>query len=260
MFTAVLGDAAKRALAASRFDDVRWVDETGSTNADLLALAREGAREGSVLVAEHQTAGRGRAGRTWIAPPGASLLLSVLVRPAPHVAGRASMAMGLAAADAIEAIAAFRPRLKWPNDLVWPGDGSKPDRKLAGILAEAHWPSANDVAVVIGIGLNVNWPRELPLDLIDIATAVNHIAGHDVERDSLLVELLLNLERRYGTLESGELLDAWRTSSATLGRRVRVDLGKETIEGLASDITDEGHLLVDGRVVTVGDVVHLRPL
>jgi len=260
MFTAVLGDAAKTALAGSRFSAVHWVEETGSTNADLLALARDGAAEGAVLVADHQTAGRGRSGRTWTAPPNASVLLSVLVRPAPHLAGLSTMAMGLGAADAIESVARFRPRLKWPNDLVWPGDGSAPDRKLAGILAEAHWPSAGDPAVVVGIGINVNWPTELPDDLAEIATAVNHVAGHDVDRELLLVDLLLHFDRRYDELGSDALLDAWRTSSATLGRRVRVDLGTEQIEGVAEDITAEGHLVVDGRAITAGDVVHLRPV
>ena len=260
MFTAVLGEAAKTALAGSRFSDVRWIEETGSTNADLLALARDGAPEGVVLVANHQTAGRGRSGRTWTAPPNASLLLSVLVRPVPRLAGLSTMAMGLAAADAVESTAQFRPRLKWPNDLVWPGDGSGADRKLAGILAEAHWPSAGDAAVVIGIGLNVNWPADLPDDLAEIATAINHIAGHDVDRELLLVDLLLHFDRRYAELGSGALLEEWRASSATLGRRVRVDLGAEQIEGVAEDVTADGHLLVDGREITAGDVVHLRPL
>lgn len=260
MFTAVLGDAAKTALATCRFRDVRWVDETGSTNADLLELARDGAPEGAVLVANHQTAGRGRSGRTWTAPPNASLLLSVLVRPPAHLAGLSTMAMGLAAADAVESAAQFRPKLKWPNDLVWPGDGSAPDRKLAGILAEAQWPSSGQVAVVIGIGLNVNWPADLPDDLAEIATAVNHIGGEDVDRELLLVDLLLHFEQRYDQLGSDELLDAWRNSSATLGRRVRVDLGAERVEGVARDITAEGHLLVDGREITAGDVVHLRPI
>src|SRR4051812_26899069 len=102
MFTAVPGDVAKRLLTGSRFADVRWVDETGSTNADLLMLARDGAPDGIVLVADHQTAGRGRAGRSWVAPPGASLLMSVLVRLAPDTAPLATMAMGLAAADAVD--------------------------------------------------------------------------------------------------------------------------------------------------------------
>jgi BirA family biotin operon repressor/biotin-[acetyl-CoA-carboxylase] ligase len=258
MFTAVLGDVAKTAMTGSRFADVRAVDETGSTNADLLALAREGAPEGIVLVADHQTAGRGRNGRSWVAPPGASLLLSVLVRPPSRVAGLSSMAMALAASDAVGDVAGRHPRLKWPNDLVWPGDGSAVDRKLAGILAEAHWPSEHEVAVVIGIGLNVNWPEDLPDELRDIATAVNHIAGRDVDRDDLLAKLLRQFDQRYDELLAGTIVDAWRTRSATLGRRVKVDLGAETIEGMAHDVTDDGHLVVGDRTIAVGDVVHLR--
>ena len=168
------------------------------------------------------------------------------------------MAMGLAAADAVEAVAGFRPRLKWPNDLVWPGDGSAADRKLAGILAEAHWPSDDEVAVVIGIGLNVTWPHYLPAELADIATAINHIAGHDVDRDHVLTQLLTRFDARYDELLHGGIVDAWRRASATLGRRVRVDLGSEIVEGVASDVTDEGHLVVGDRTIAVGDVVHLR--
>jgi BirA family biotin operon repressor/biotin-[acetyl-CoA-carboxylase] ligase len=260
MFTAVLGDAAKRAMAHTRFADVRWVAETGSTNADLLTLARDGAPEGIVLVADHQTAGRGRAGRTWVAPPGASLLLSVLLRPPARFAGLSSMAMALAAADAVSDTTGFRPRLKWPNDLVWPGDGSAVDRKLAGILAEAHWPAEHEVAVVIGIGLNVNWPVDLPEELRDIATAINHVAGRAVDREDVLVHLLQRLDQRYGELLDGGIVEAWRSSSATLGRRVSVDLGTEIIEGIAQDVTAEGHLIVGDRTIAVGDVVHLRPL
>ena len=170
------------------------------------------------------------------------------------------MAMGLAACDAIEAVAGFRPRLKWPNDLVWPGDGAAPDRKLAGILAEAHWPSEHEVAVVVGIGINVNWPHALPDELEAIATAVNHVAGHDVDRDAIVDVLLRRLDARYDQLLDGSIVDAWRGSSATLGRRVRVDLGTDVIEGIARDVTDEGHLVVDDRTITVGDVVHLRPV
>ena len=166
--------------------------------------------------------------------------------------------MALAASDAVSDVTGFSPRLKWPNDLVWPGDGSAVDRKLAGILAEAHWPSEHEVAVVIGIGLNVNWPEDLPDELKEIATAVNHIAGRDVDRDDVLVHLLQRFDQRYDELLAGTIVDAWRARSATLGRRVKVDLGSETIEGIAHDVTDEGHLIVGDRTIAVGDVVHLR--
>ena len=144
--------------------EVRVVGETGSTNADLLALARDGAPEGIVLVADHQTAGRGRLDRRWEAPPGSSLLMSMLFRPPRSVThlNLVNAAAGIAASDACNEVAGFRPLLKWPNDVV------VDDRKLAGILAEVVGQ-----AVVVGIGLNVNWPSPLPPELADTATAAN---------------------------------------------------------------------------------------
>ena len=177
MVTGVPGGRARSALAGgpgARFADVRWVAETGSTNADALALARDGAPEGIVLVADHQTAGRGRRGPHVGGAAGRRrCCVSVLLRPPAAVVDAATMAVGVAAAEAVEAVAGVAPRLKWPNDLVWPGDGSAPDRKLAGILAEADWPRrrrrrggwpppapAERVVVVVGIGINVNWPAD----------------------------------------------------------------------------------------------------
>ncbi len=284
MVTCVPGGRARSALsggAGARFADVRWVADTGSTNADVLALARDGAAEGVVVVADHQTAGRGRAGRSWVAPPGSSLLVSVLLRPPAGVMDLSTTAVAVAAAEAIEAVAGFAPRLKWPNDLVWPGDGSADDRKLAGILAEADWPAGSTadsgfrqpaaderVVVVVGIGINVDWPLELPSELADVAVACNHVAGHAVDREDLLIALLERLAGWYPRLVSGErepLLGAWRARSATLGRRVRVDLGRDEVEGTAVDITSDGRLVVETpggerQVIAAGDVVHLRPL
>lgn len=283
MVTGMPGGRATSRLADSpgaRFADVRWVPETGSTNADAMDLARHGAPEGVVVVADHQTAGRGRAGRTWSAPPGASLLTSVLLRPPAEVADGCTMAVALAASEAVEQVAGFVPRLKWPNDLVWPGDGSGPDRKLAGILAEADWPTGSSassgvrkaapgerVVVVVGIGVNVTWPDELPEELADIAVACNHVSGTPVDREDLLVAMLTRLAHWYGRLVSGDraaLVDAWRARSATLGRRVRIDLGRDDVVGTAVDVTEEGHLVVETlegerRSFAVGDVVHLRP-
>jgi BirA family biotin operon repressor/biotin-[acetyl-CoA-carboxylase] ligase len=258
---------------------VRWVPETGSTNADAMELARQGEREGIVLVADHQTAGRGRAGRSWTAPPGAGLLLSILLRPPALVVDLATMAVAVAAASAVESVAGFSPRLKWPNDLVWPGDGSASDRKLAGILAEADWPAGSSISggwrepaphdravVVVGIGINVTWPADLPDDLADIAVAINHVVPDRIDREDLLISLLTELGPRYDALVAGDrsgLLAEWRSRSATLGRMVRVDLGADDVEGKAVDVTDEGHLVVETvegerRVFAVGDVVHLR--
>src|SRR5690606_12819737 len=173
---------------------------------DAMELARHGAPEGVVVVADHQTAGRGRAGRSWTAPPGASLLVSVLLRPPAGVAEGATMAMALAAAEAVEEVAGFAPGVKWPNDLVWPGDGSAPDRKLAGILAEADWLTGSSAAsgvrrpapeervvVVVGIGVNVAWPEDLPEELADVAVACNHVTDVPVDREDLLAALLVRL-------------------------------------------------------------------
>jgi BirA family biotin operon repressor/biotin-[acetyl-CoA-carboxylase] ligase len=259
---------------------VRRFDELDSTNRLALELAREGAPEGVVVVADHQTAGRGRAGRTWTAPPRAGLLVSILLRPPPSVVDLTTMAVAVAAAAAVEAVAGFSPRLKWPNDLVWPGDGSAADRKLAGILAEADWPASSSISagwrppvvgeravVVVGIGLNVVWPDLLPQDLAETAVAMNHVVDVPVDREDLLIELLTALAPRYDALCAGDraaLLDEWRSRSATLGRQVRVELAGDEVEGTAVDVTDDGHLVVETlegtrRVLAVGDVVHLRP-
>lgn len=249
----------------ARFADVRWVASTGSTNVDVMELARAGEPEGVVLVADHQTAGRGRAGRSWEAPPGASLLMSVLLRPPAAVMDLTTMAVGLAAAEAVESLGGFAPKLKWPNDLVWPGDGSSADRKLGGILAEADWGNHDRVVVVVGLGLNVRWPEDLPTELADIAIACNHVSDAPIDREDLLVAVLQRLDAHYSRLVTGDragLLAAWSARSATLGRTVRVDLGREEVEGVASSVTEEGHLVVDTesgrREIAVGDVVHLR--
>jgi len=275
------GERARDALAGGRFADVRWVAETGSTNSDALALARQGEPEGIVVVADHQSAGRGRRSRTWVAPPGGSLLLSVLLRPPAAVAGAATMATAVALAEAVERVAGVRPGLKWPNDLVVGPD----DRKLAGILAEADWPAGSTISggyrapkpheravVVVGVGINVTWPDPdalggLLAELSATAVALNWVAPL-VDRVDLLVGFLRALEARYAGLVAdgpAATLAEWRTRSATLGRRVRVDLGADDVEGRAVDVTDEGHLVVETtegtrRTLAVGDVVHLRPL
>jgi BirA family transcriptional regulator, biotin operon repressor / biotin---[acetyl-CoA-carboxylase] ligase len=277
----------RAALAGTRFADVRWTAETGSTNADALDLARDGAAEGIVVVADHQSAGRGRRDRTWVAPPGASLLVSVLLRPPATVAPGVTMAVAVAMAEAVAATAGVEPGLKWPNDLV------VDDRKLAGVLAEADWPAGSAmsagwrapapyerVPVVVGVGLNVRWPALRAPDpdsagrgqddlaaLAETATALNWL-GADVDRPTLLAAFLRRLDDHYGELVSSRslagVLAGWRRRSATLGRRVRVDLGPDDVEGTAVDVTDEGHLVVETlegvrRTFAVGDVVHLRP-
>lgn len=272
------GEVARSALAGSRFADVRWAAETGSTNADALELARSGAPEGIVIVADHQSAGRGRLGRSWQAPPGASLLVSVLLRPPAGVADAVTMAAAVAMTDAVADVSGIAAAIKWPNDLVVATAAGT--RKLAGILAEADWPARSPVSggwspppptervtVVVGIGVNANWPDDVPEELRDVLVAANHLTGEAVDREVLLVAFLRHLDDRYRDLvDTGDrtaLRDAWRARSATLGRRVRVDLGSGDVEGRAVDIDDAGRLVVETdegttRTFAVGDVVHLR--
>ena len=209
MVTGMRGDRARSALSGGRFHDLRWVDETGSTNRDLAAEAARGAPEGVVLVADLQTAGRGRLDRSWVSPAGGSLLMSVLLRPrmAASDAHLLGTAMGVAAAEACADVAGVEPGLKWPNDLVVPGPGDR-DRKLAGVLAESSLEGAALASVVVGLGLNVNWPTDWSSEgspeLADLAVALNQLAGRDIDREHLLVAVLERFDHAYGGLLDGD--------------------------------------------------------
>ncbi|NLA35921.1 MAG: biotin--[acetyl-CoA-carboxylase] ligase [Actinobacteria bacterium] len=259
---------ARSALKGTRFSHFCWVLETGSTNADLLDAARRGESE-QVLATDFQSAGRGRLGRPWSAGPGASVLCSMLIRPDgtfdnPHLA---TAAVGLAAAEAVEALTGRRVGIKWPNDLVAGTSDAPDDRKLAGILAEAVIGSEGIEAVVVGIGLNANWP-EIPEELSAAATAINHLVGAPVDRTDLVIELVRRVGEHLDALKvdggAERLHAAIAERSATLGRRVRVELPDGEIIGLATGFTVEGALVVDvdgaTTVVSVGDITHLRPL
>jgi len=234
-----------------RTHEVRWFDSLDSTNRYVLDEARRGAPAGLVAVTDFQTAGRGRRGRGWVAPPGSSLLVSVLLRPSlpPEQTALVSMTCGVAMAEAVARVAGFTPGLKWPNDLV------VGDRKLAGILAERD----GDV-VVVGAGVNVEW-HDFPPELAETATACNLEAGHTVDRRDLLDAYLTELDARCADLDT--VAAEYRSRLATLGRRVRVERPDGVLVGRAVDAGNAGQLLIEvdrGEVVEVhvGDVVHLR--
>lgn len=236
---------------------VELVDEVDSTNRVLLGRARRGAAEGVVLVAEHQTAGRGRLGRTWEAAPGAALLVSVLLRPrlAASEAHLVTTVAGLAAVDVCHDLG-VGVALKWPNDVV------ADDRKLAGLLAESVVDGGTVVAVVVGMGMNLR-SGGLP----DGAVALDELVGRPAERDEVLTAWLGHLGRRYADLRApggiASTVAGWRDACATLGRRVRVELPTGTLEGDAVDLDHTGRLLVatpaGTTAVAAGDVVHVRP-
>jgi BirA family biotin operon repressor/biotin-[acetyl-CoA-carboxylase] ligase len=237
--------------------DVRWFDEIDSTNTYLRAEARAGAPEGLVAVADHQLAGRGRLDRRWEAPPGASLLTSILFRPEfdPAELHLCTAAVALAAAEACRQVAGVGPVLKWPNDLL------VGELKLAGVLAEAEF-SGDQCAVVVGIGINVAWPGPEGVG----GTCLNDLAAEPADRKVLLDALLAAVSLRRALLDSAEgrreVAAEMRDRCATLGQRVRVELAAEAVIGTATEVDNAGHLVVqttDGsRTVAAGDVVHLR--
>ena len=241
-------------------------DVTGSTNADLLALASGGAPEGLVLAAEQQRAGRGRMGRAWVAPPRAALTFSLLLRPqavprARH--GWLPLLAGLATAEAVRSVTPVDARLKWPNDVLVGA------AKLGGILTEAA-----SGAVVVGIGLNVSTePDELPPPGPGAlpATSLRIAASPGPDRGVLLAAILTGFERGYrawtrafGDPERSGLGADYTRLCSTIGQRVRVELpGGGLLTGLATGVDQDGRLLVrtgpDAELpVAAGDVVHLR--
>lgn len=247
----------QRDLSGELWREVRVVAATVSTNADLAAEARAGAAEGLVLVAEHQTSGRGRLDRQWESPARAGLTFSLLLRPSLDMAHLSLLPLiaGLAVVEAVSAVAGVDAMLKWPNDVLVDG------RKLGGMLVEIAGGGA-----VVGIGLNVSTRAdELP---VDHATSVA-LAGGITDREPLLKEVLRALGRRYTAWRwSGDptsVLPAYRERCETIGAEVALELpGGEVVRGLAVDVDDAGRLVVDDsatgerRAWLVGDVTHVR--
>ncbi|MDA8312555.1 MAG: biotin--[acetyl-CoA-carboxylase] ligase [Actinomycetota bacterium] len=244
--------------------DVRRFTTLESTNDWLLRRAREGAPAGLVALADHQRAGRGRMGRRWEAPPGRCLLVSVLLRPVapPGALFACTAAVALAAADACAAVAGVEPTVKWPNDLLIG------ERKVAGVLAEsdasAQGGRPGSVAVVVGIGVNLDWEGPPGAD----ATSLAAYASGPVGREPLLEVMLDELSGRAAMLDTDEarraIVAELRARCATLGRQVAVEMaGGRRLLGTASALGDDGRLVVataEGDVaVSAGDVVHLRP-
>jgi BirA family transcriptional regulator, biotin operon repressor / biotin---[acetyl-CoA-carboxylase] ligase len=242
--------------------DIRVVAETGSTNEDALKQAVDGAREGLVIAADYQSAGRGRQGRRWLTSPGAALTFSVLLRPqpAPQAArGWIPLLAGVAVTAGVRRATGVDARLKWPNDVLASGG------KLAGILAEQ-----SGEAIVVGVGVNVlGGEADLP---VATATSLERCGAARVDRTALLAAILAEFGRRYlrwretgpGNAAESGLQAEYRALCDTLGRQVRVQLpGDRELAGLAVDVDPIGQLLVsrpDGELASVsaGDVIHVR--
>ncbi|MER7455264.1 biotin--[acetyl-CoA-carboxylase] ligase [Nocardia beijingensis] len=243
----------------SFFARIDVVESTGSTNADLIALAADPAADRVVLLAETQVQGRGRHARTWVSPPRAQLAMSILVRlPGIGPASLAWLALltGVAVVDALRTTADVPAELKWPNDVLIDG------RKVAGILAEVAAGGDGAPAVVIGLGLNVSLTREeLP---VPHATSLTIAGARETDRTVLVRSLLTEFAQRFTAWRDAdwatdELAAAYRERCATIGTEVRAELpGGRMLTGIADGIDDYGRLLIGGEAVSAGDVTHLR--
>jgi len=239
---------------------IHFFPSIGSTNDVALKLAARGDTHGAVVIADEQTAGRGRRGRAWYSPPGSGLYVSLVLSPARarHDPERATMLVtmmaGVALAEGLETATGLRADIKWPNDLY------VARRKLAGILAEAV--PGGETHVVVGYGINVS-ATAFPRELADRATSIEIELGRRVDRAALCAETVRAIARRYDDLLDARfdaILDAWRARApASRGARVRWETQAGTQSGITAGIDDAGALLVDvgGRVERIvgGEVI-----
>jgi len=241
---------------------VEFHSEIGSTNDRARVALAEPDGDGVAVVADLQTAGRGRRGRTWASPAGVNLMVSVGFRGRTEAvdAGLVGIAAGLAVRDACAGVVPPAELLvRWPNDVV-AADG----RKLAGLLVETALEDARLAEAVIGIGINVNWPvGDMPEAVRNRATSLIEMAGHPIDRVELLSALLSALDAEIAALERGASpIPRLTAVSALDGRQVTVDLGSDRLEGTAAGVSEQGLLLLDtgaGRVaLAVGEVVSVR--
>lgn len=240
--------------------EARYLPSTTSTNDVLKTLAADGAPEGTLIVTDEQTAGRGRLDRKWIAPPASSLLFSVLFRPvlAAQQAHVLTMLCSLGVRDAVRDTLGLNVGLKWPNDIVHRG------HKLGGLLTEIDADTERLRWAIVGIGINVNWDPSAVPGLAQPVTSLSNLVGAPILRQDLLRSILQAVSRRYDALKTG-LWPAreWEGALETIGQRVVVEGPATPIEGTAVGVAPDGALLVrtaSGQVhrVVAGDV-SVRP-
>lgn len=243
--------------------EIYYFSDITSTNNEAKKQANLGCPEGSIVLSEAQNSGRGRLSRSWFSPSGRGIWLSVILRPPfnPYDAPKCTLLTAVAVTKAIRRVAQVECGIKWPNDILYQG------KKLVGILTEMSAEIDAINHVVIGMGINVNiGTEEFPAELMDIATSLSIIVGHDISRLKLLNAVLTELEQAYeNVIQRGfsEMLDEWRELSITLGRNVNVIGSGREFSGMAVDIDRDGALLVQTNEclerVLAGDV-SIRPL
>ena len=227
---------------------IHHYDLIGSTMDEARRLASEGAVEGTVVIAEEQTAGRGRFNRAWVSPRGENLSFSVVLKPSANQLSYMNMAATLAVARTVADCADLQPTIKWPNDVRVGG------LKISGILIESAIESEDVVCAIIGIGVNVNFDPSLYADIADISTSLYRETGQRRNRTPVLRTLLEHFDDAYAIVRSGGSLTAeWSAMLDTLGRTVSLRSQDEVIEGIAESVDEQGNLLVrrnDGSLYT----------
>lgn len=257
-------DIIQSELATKRLGTkFHYFQEIDSTNSYARRLADAGAPEGAVVIAEHQSDGRGRLGRSWESPPYRNLYFSLLLRPtlAPAHAPQITLMAAVALADTVAEFIVEPPAIKWPNDILLQG------KKLAGILTESSCDAKRIEFVILGIGVNLNFPRErMPETIRDRATSLMEVAGNSFSREPVLRRLIQDLDRCYGTLEDfgfDAIAPRWQARFGLKGKTVRVEMGGDVLIGQAVGIDRDGALLVEDdrgerQRVVAGDVTAIE--
>ncbi len=242
-------------IVGSRILHFKQLDSTMNRAAE---EAERGAPDGTVVLCDSQTAGRGRFRRAWVSPAG-NLILSVVLRPTLETLPYVSVLAGLAVARAIEQETTLDPAIKWPNDVLVCG------RKICGLLVENSLQGRKVRHSIVGIGLNVNLdPNDTP-EIAETATSLRIETGKDADVSALLLRLLHELDELYVALRNGQSpVPKWRRYLETIGKRVQVRWGEEMVSGMAEDVDDQGHLLLrryNGRLLTLsaGEVTLKAP-
>jgi len=259
----MLSAEIKSGLKTERFGkEVYAFRETSSTSDVASALATGGAQEGTVVVADRQTEGRGRMGRSWESAPGVGIYMSLVLRPRipPMDVPRITITSAVAASELLKEEVGLEAPIEWPNDIVVNG------KKVCGILTEMVAEQDRVESVILGIGLNVNHAeKHLSPELRETATSLYIEGGVKRDRTALLKRLLERLEQLYDMLQEGRfegIVARWSANSYTLGRRVRCTADGQPVEGIAESLASDGALVVrtdDGTVrqITCGDVLYI---
>ena len=243
---ALRAEEIEKALQRQRLGrKIHYFSALDSTNLYARKLAEEGALEGEVVVAESQTGGKGRLGRSWVSPPNLNLYLSVILRPKlpPLHAPQITLMAAVALAETVQCFIPLPAEIKWPNDILVGG------KKLAGILTESSCDPGKILFVILGIGVNLNFPKELmPEAIRESATSIMALTGKPVNRSEFTLRLIQNLERCYGELEEegfSFLAERWAGFFRLKGKRVRVQMMEQAILGKAMGIDIDGALILE---------------